>query len=120
MFPEDFLSGTVAEDFPVHGVDGPCHDIAILLRPMGQGFTLTEVTANQAVGVLITATFRRTEGMAIVNRQRKRIGSGELSAVIYGDTLERTFNRTSPSRSEFCRSRSYRRYRSLPASARWT
>ena len=36
VFLEDFLSGTVAENLPVHGVDGPCHDITVILRPMGQ------------------------------------------------------------------------------------
>ena len=55
VFLKEFLSGTVAENLAVHGVDGPCHDITVILCPMGQGFTLTEVAADQAVGVLIAS-----------------------------------------------------------------
>ena len=66
MFLEDFLGGTVAEDLAVHGVDGPGHDITVILRLMGQGFTLAEVAANQTVGVLIASPLRGAEGMAIV------------------------------------------------------
>ena len=88
MFLEDFLSGTVAENLPVHGVDGPCHDITVILRPMGQGFTLTEVAADQTVGVLIASPLRGAEGMAIVDRQRERMGGGKLRAIVHGDALE--------------------------------
>ena len=72
MFLEDFLSGTVAENLTVHGIDGPCHDITVILRPMGQRFPLAEVAANQTVGILIASPLRGTEGMAIVSTQRIR------------------------------------------------
>ena len=55
---------------------------------MGQEFTPTEVAADQTVGVLIASPLRGTEGMAIVDRQRERMGSGELRAIVHGDALE--------------------------------
>lgn len=91
LFLEEFGGGPVAQDFAVHAVETAGNGVTVPLGYISHALAFGKVAADEAVGILVRATFTGGIGVAVEeggDQSLDAVGVLELRAVVNGDSLE--------------------------------